>query len=57
MKAFYSLQNVIKSFILAILGEKAAEEVATATCHMHQWALFAKAQARGYDEHEGDSLD
>jgi hypothetical protein len=45
------------AFILAILGEKAAEEVATATCHMHQWALFAKAQARGYDEHEGDSLD
>lgn len=45
------------AFILAILGEKAAEEVATATCHMYQWPLFPKAQARGYYQHEGDSLD
>lgn len=45
------------ALILAILGEKAAEEVATATSHMHQWPLFPKAQARRHNQYQGNSLD
>lgn len=33
------------ALVLAVLGEKAAEEVATATGHVHQWPFLAQAQA------------
>lgn len=45
------------AFVLAILREEAAEEVATATSHMHQWPFLPKAQARGHYQHQGNSLD
>lgn len=45
------------ALVLAVLGEKAAEEVATATSHVHQRPFFPKAQARGHYQHQGDSLD
>lgn len=45
------------ALVLAVLGEEAAEEVATAACHVHQWPFLAKAQARGHHQHQGDSLD
>lgn len=45
------------ALVLAVLGEEAAEEVATAACHVHQRPFLAKAQARGHHQHQGDSLD
>jgi hypothetical protein len=45
------------ALILAVLREKAAEEVATATSHMDQWPFLSKAQAGGHDQHQGDCLD
>lgn len=45
------------ALVLAVLGEKAAEEVATATGHVHQRPFFPEAQARGHHQHQGDSLD
>lgn len=45
------------ALILAVLGEEAAEEVATATSHMYQRPFLPKAQARGHYQHQGDSLD
>lgn len=45
------------ALILAVLGEKAAEEVATATGHVHQRPFLPEAQARGHYQHQGDGLD
>ena len=45
------------ALVLAVLGEKAAEEVAAATGHMHQRPFLAQAQAWGHHQHQRDSLD
>lgn len=45
------------ALILAVLGEEAAEEVATAAGHVHQGSLFAQAEARRHSQHQGDRLD
>lgn len=45
------------ALVLAVLGEKAAEEVTTATGHVHQRPLFPQAQAGGHHQDQGDGLD
>ncbi|KAL0588105.1 hypothetical protein AAY473_039114 [Plecturocebus cupreus] len=44
------------ALILAILGEKTAEEVTTATSHVHQRPFLPKAQARGHYQHQHGEL-
>lgn len=45
------------ALILAVLGEKAAEEVATAASHVHQRPFLPQAQTGGHHQHQGDGLD
>lgn len=45
------------ALVLAVLGEEAAEEVSTATCHMDQRTLLPQAETRRHRQNQGDRLD